>query len=913
MTDVKASTAKPKPAWKRHHTVASIILVAGIFATAVVGAASGSTITRAVNQKLDVQQIVAAADVSYLLTKDGKLYSQGLNNFGQLGIGSFVNAPDWTQVNFAVEGEQPAITKLSTQGEHVLALDASGGLWTWGNASDGALGNGSENPVLQPSKLAVSYSFTQIEAGDDFVVAIDSRGSLYTWGQNSQGQLGNDTTQAVSGPAILELGVRFTSVTAGKNFALAIDETGALWAWGANDAGQYGNGSKDVSLVPVKVSDKAWQSVTASRFSNTVMGIDTDGKLWSWGSGAHALLGTGSDWRAEQAAENKRVADEIARIKVADAAARQAIVDELNKARIAELHAEWATKDTAWKAANPAPKLTDFPTPPVTPTPTPTPAPTPTPSPTPTPAPEPYDNAAYQKALEAWNKSRATWLQANPEPVNADALTAADKATIEAAVVARWEETDTSKIVPAKIPEPEIPTESLTPVRVPSVVNFRTVSIGSENAFALDVLGRLWAWGNDKNGQTGLSIDEETHTHLPLKVSEASYSDVFAGDKWASVAGSGLYTWGLNSDANQLQSDKSKLASPTLIREGEFASLAGSTATGAATQADGATITWGSNAAGIAGRNAKDPNVGVDLIEGRYGKVSFAANGVIALGTGPGNLYFWGSDKDEISAATTPFKENVLAPQRHSISNFIDVAAGRLSSHAVDANGFVWTWGLSWMGAISYPAKVIGQPTQVPVGAKVTKIAASQTDVLLLTDKNELRWWGAHSEGGQITAASIPEGTTLGAVTAIESGKDHFVILDENGDVFSLSSDWGLAQIENQTPNALTKVKLPAAAQSIAAGGLGSIAVVDGVAYGWGDNESRQIEPTGEERYILNPVELPAPYEGGWSEIGLSNTHMLGVSDKGVLYGWGHSKYIQGLGTAQPSKPIHFSINVESE
>jgi alpha-tubulin suppressor-like RCC1 family protein len=131
-----------RPLWKRNYTVASFLLVLGVFASAVVGTASGSTITREPEQKLAVEQLVVANDVSYLLNEKGEVYSQGLNNFGQLGTNSLANTAALTRVKFSDDAAQPAIVKLSTQGEQVIALDSNGGLWTWGAPMEGALGNG---------------------------------------------------------------------------------------------------------------------------------------------------------------------------------------------------------------------------------------------------------------------------------------------------------------------------------------------------------------------------------------------------------------------------------------------------------------------------------------------------------------------------------------------------------------------------------------------------------------------------------------------------------------------------------------------------------------------------------------------------------------------------------------------------
>lgn len=878
-----------RPKWSAHYTVASILLVVGVFAVAVAGTYAGSTITRNTAGTLVAQETFVAADVSYLLTTNGELFSQGLNNYGQLGLGNLDDSPAWARVVFNPKGAEPTIAKISTQGEHVLALDAAGGLWTWGSGANSALGNGSNNPVIRPRKISVSYSFSQIQAGDNFVLALDPRGVLYSWGQNTQGQLGTGDNNPVAGPTIIETSARFKSISAGKNFAFALDSNGALWAWGSNDGGQFGNGTKTGSNVPVQVSSGPWTSVTASRFSNTVVAIDSNGALWSWGSNGHALLGTGTDWRADQAAETQRVADEITAIQAKDATARQVMSDQLTAAKLADMHTSWQTKANAWAVANPTPKASDFP------------------------ALTDPDGSLFKAAQATWTQAKATWLAANPEPLTADALAASDKAAIEAQVTKDFVPTDTSKLVAATIAEPSIGGDSLTPVKNPVTAKFSSVSIGSENAFALDSQGHLWAWGNDKNGQTGLGLDESTHTHRPVMVSSDTYTSVFAGDRWATAVGSGAYTWGLNSKANPLQSDQSKLLAPTKIAGGAFTKVSGSSATAAAIKSDGTALTWGANAAGLAGQNVAKDSVSAAVITGKFKAIAFAQAGVVALTPGVGDLYFWGSDKDRLSAADKQITANTLAPLAHSITKFIDIAAGRLSSTVVDLNGFVWTWGLSWMGSLANSAQTIPLPTQVPLDAKVTKIVASQTNVMFLTDKNELSWWGSDTPGGAITSVKLPKGIKLAPVEELASGKHHFLIRDKTGAVYSLLTQSSPARATEQEVGVLTPIKLPGKAQSITAGNNASLAIVSGVAYGWGDNVPRELLMNSKLGYIGEPEKMAAPYADKWSKISLSSTHALGITNAGALYGWGYSKYVDGLSNHNLTKPVYLAINVKDQ
>lgn len=882
-----------KPKWQRHHTAASIILVAAVFAATVVGSVAGSTITRPKVADLAVQQLVTAKDVSYLLAKGGQVYSQGLNNFGQLGNGTMQDSSSWSRVSFVKDGQQPKITKLSTDGDHTLALDSTGVLWTWGNNSYSALGNGSSNPEVSPTRVSVSYSFSKIVAGDDFVVALDSRGSLYTWGQNGTGQLGNDSTKAAANPTIIGTS-HYTDVAAGKDFAFAIDSAGALWAWGSNSEGQFGNGNTKSSSVPLLISAGPWSSVSASRISTTMAAINASGNLYTWGSNSNALLGTGRDWRGEQAAENARVASEIAAIQAADAKRRQGMVDTLTAAKLAELraawtptHDAWVVKQKQWVVANPEPVQADY-----------------------VDSDNNPDVAAFTTAHDAWLASQKTWNTANPEPIAPTDIPPADKAAIDAQVTASFVKTDTSHIVAATISEPTIGKDSPTPQLVPSPAKFKTVSIGTENGAALDTGGHLWTWGNDKNGQTGLSLDETTHTHRPVMVGTATYTDVYVGDRWAVAGGSsGLYTWGLNTKSNALQSGEAKLTSPTKIHPGSFKQVAGNAITGGAIQTNGSAVTWGSNDSGITGQGVDSANTALKQIDGQFSEITFSQNAALAVGTGVGDLYFWGSDKDRLSAASVQIRGSSLKPLRHSISNFLDIATGRLSTYVVDSNGLVWAWGLMWMGSFSDKPVQVTIPTRVPLAEKVSKISASQTDVLVLTTEGKLSWWGSHSPGFGVIPVTLPSDKAIIEVSQMASGKNHFLILGKKGEVWSLSTTYDPAQLADQIPGSLVKVDLAGDAQSVSAGGSSSIAVLNGVAYGWGNNSAMNLDPS-HAGNILAPRKLPGPSAGEWKSLAVSGTHTLGVSNQGVLYNWGHSKYISGLERA-PKNPLHSTITLE--
>ncbi|MDR9392094.1 MAG: hypothetical protein RI554_08720, partial [Trueperaceae bacterium] len=138
-------------------------------------------------------------------------------------------------------------------------------------------------------------------AGSDHTLAPDADGTLWTWGHNEYGQLGNGTTVASTTPVsvtdVAERGVRITGVAAGTNHSVALDEHGTIWTWGKNEYGQLGTGTNVDSTTPVSVTDlpspdTPMTHVAAGPFRT--FALDRDGHLWAWGYGPNGSVGTGT-------------------------------------------------------------------------------------------------------------------------------------------------------------------------------------------------------------------------------------------------------------------------------------------------------------------------------------------------------------------------------------------------------------------------------------------------------------------------------------------------------------------------------------------------------------------------------------------------------------------------------------------
>jgi alpha-tubulin suppressor-like RCC1 family protein len=235
----------------------------------------------------------AGAAAGYGLNAAGRLFAWGRNAEGQLGIATLVT----TSTSSPVLVSGPASTSwalIAAGGTHVLAATVNFILYAWGLGTSGQLGTNAALTVSSPVLVASParpLSWKQIATGFRHAVAIRSDNTLWAWGNNTNGQLGDSTLVSKSTPIQIGSG-SWNSVAAGAIYSSAIRSDGTLWAWGANTFGQLGDLSTITKSSPVLVSGPAgasWQAI-ANGGAHT-LGITTTGRLYAWGLGTSGQLG----------------------------------------------------------------------------------------------------------------------------------------------------------------------------------------------------------------------------------------------------------------------------------------------------------------------------------------------------------------------------------------------------------------------------------------------------------------------------------------------------------------------------------------------------------------------------------------------------------------------------------------------
>ena len=231
------------------------------------------------------------------IDEEGKVYTWGDNGDGQLGDGTTNDSPLPICIsNKENELKGKKIISISAGGYHTVAIDEEGKVYTWGNNEVGQLGDGTTTNSVLPICISDKENelkgkrIVDISAGYGHTVAIDEEGKVYTWGDNGDGQLGDGTTNDSPLPICIsnkenELkGKKIISISAGEGHTVAIDEEGKAYTWGYNELGQLGDGTTTNSVLPICISDKenklkGKKTVNISANENITVVIDSEGYM----------------------------------------------------------------------------------------------------------------------------------------------------------------------------------------------------------------------------------------------------------------------------------------------------------------------------------------------------------------------------------------------------------------------------------------------------------------------------------------------------------------------------------------------------------------------------------------------------------------------------------------------------------
>ena len=258
------------------------------------------------------------------LDSEGKVYTWGVNNNGFLGDGTSENRDNPVCIsdidNHPFNGKNIASIFIYTN--NVIAIDDEGKVYTWGNNDYGELGDGSnvsksipicisdlENELKGKKITDIYYVYLNLMGSGSTIIALDSNGKVYAWGDNSFGQIGDgtgegygdynnkpicisDLNNSLKNKKIVQMNIQNSTI-------IALDDEGKIYTWGGNSHGQLGNGTNEASDTPICISDLS-NSLNGEKIVNielcgykasNVIVLDEEGKVHTWGRNNWGLLG----------------------------------------------------------------------------------------------------------------------------------------------------------------------------------------------------------------------------------------------------------------------------------------------------------------------------------------------------------------------------------------------------------------------------------------------------------------------------------------------------------------------------------------------------------------------------------------------------------------------------------------------
>jgi alpha-tubulin suppressor-like RCC1 family protein len=824
---------------------------------------------------------VSANDAGYAIDINKNLFAWGFGTNGQLGDNTIVSksSPVFVGANF--------IKVAATDGAAV-AIDGTGNIFTWGKNDLGQLGQNDTISRSAPSQIPSSYVWSNVVTAQNTMFGLTNTGLLLGWGQNTAGIIGDSTNINRSAPVQIMTNV---SKLSSKNYlqTSVIDTSGSLWMWGDNTGGQLGDGTTISRSAPVQIGNSKWAAVT-STISGT-LGVTTDNKLWAWGkdSGNYELYFTTSDALAATYRSSPvqtgagLLSDSPVQIGTSSWVSVSAGTDHTLAIRSDKTLWAWGSNLVGQLIAPQfAGQLVSSPT--------------------------QVGTSSYvtvsagnsfslaitsdNKLISAGNNTNNqlgsstfsnlnTWSKVVESTGHALAISSDGK-------LFAWGDNTGGQLGDGTTISRSSPVQIGTDTWTNISINSESTTINLASSFAIRADGKLFAWGNNANGQLGQN--DLIAKSSPVQVGAGkSFVQVSVGPTFHVVAidsvGS-LWAWGFNTQGQLGTGDTIARSSPVQINSNSWLQVAAGYSYASAIRSDGMLFAWGGNIGGQLGLNdIINRSVMTQIGTSSWSQV-FTVQGTGQSGPrlalrSDGTL--WGSGYNANGQLGDGTLTNRSSPVQVGTSTWSKVEIHNNATIGIQQDGSLWFWGVKApvAGSDNATASFTYSWTQVAGG--------SQNSYAIRADST-LWGWGYNIAGqvGDNTTASrsAPVQITIGSALwkDVTGGGSFAVAINSQNRLFAWGkNDQGQLGI-NHTNNASSPVQIAAPLSSFSSVNSGyyhSLAIdTAGKLWSWGSNSFRQLGLTDSAYSYLS-----------WSQVSTSASHSMFIRSDGRLFGVGYNGY----------------------
>lgn len=226
-------------------------------------------------------------ECAYAIDKCGTLYAWGDNNHGKLGLGSVASVAVPTAVT--IPGQR-RVSQVAPGENFALAVCTDGTAWAWGLNNVGQLGIGTTGGPDELSPVQVHTSgIIQVQAGESFGLALRATGKVLSWGLDTYGELGRNLPSGTMSPTPTPLnslvgGGGVAIETMGRFTAGVVQADGSVYCWGRNHTYSLGNGGTSDTAVPTQAlpAGSGAIALAGSEFSVTAQLANGQTRVWGY-------------------------------------------------------------------------------------------------------------------------------------------------------------------------------------------------------------------------------------------------------------------------------------------------------------------------------------------------------------------------------------------------------------------------------------------------------------------------------------------------------------------------------------------------------------------------------------------------------------------------------------------------------
>ena len=248
---------------------------------------------------------------SVIVDGRGDAFAFGMNTHGQCGLPpSEKEFSQYAAVPVLIPALVGAnVVAVACGAGHTGALTADGRVFTWGLGQQGQLGHGVKEPVQEPrlveELVASGVRVIALACGIAHTAFLDGAGDVWTCGLNNYGQLGlgQESSEDVTLPTALDrsltvppmdiVGGQVLHVSCGGAHTMLVARDGRIWASGSGNCGQLGMGDdKDRSRFHCLAGFKEPVAFTACGEEFTVV-VSQRRLVYACGLGNVGQLGDG--------------------------------------------------------------------------------------------------------------------------------------------------------------------------------------------------------------------------------------------------------------------------------------------------------------------------------------------------------------------------------------------------------------------------------------------------------------------------------------------------------------------------------------------------------------------------------------------------------------------------------------------